>query len=422
MVHSQLAWGWLRTTATLFISLCLIMACGPSETVDGDADVDGDGDADMDADSDADSDADADSDSDSDADADSDSDGDGDADADSDADADADDCPCPEPLAECGLLPHTTFSYWDDSMSEQIVSAISCAEASLDICVYDIQWSCFVDAILSAWRSNPRLQIRVVTEFDNCGRVGGVLSCDLARLEEEGAAVVVLDDRPSYLMHDKFMVIDGERVLVSSANWTAGGMCDTFNSSVLLDTPALVSGLEAEFERFYDQGNFGVTPWSEPITGDGIDLYFSPRGEDWQEEILRLIGEADGSLELMIFAFTREDIATAIIDAAGRGVDVRMVIDHAFFTRRYPAIPALVDAGIDIRVAPVHHKSMLLENADSSTVVVFGSGNFSTAARDNNNEIVLFARDDSDIYDAFADEFDRIWDVAVIETLEDEGE
>jgi phosphatidylserine/phosphatidylglycerophosphate/cardiolipin synthase-like enzyme len=155
------------------------------------------------------------------------------------------------------------------------------------------------------------------------------------------------------------------------------------------------------------------------VSAEGVDLYFSPRGDDWQNEIIRLLGEADGSIDFMVFAFTREDIAEAVIAAAARGVTVRGIIDDEFFTSRYDAVTNMVAAGIAIRVAPVHHKGMLIEDADGSTVLVYGSGNFSTAARDDNNEIVLFVHDDADTFSAFSGELDRIWDTAVQRPLEE---
>jgi phosphatidylserine/phosphatidylglycerophosphate/cardiolipin synthase-like enzyme len=307
---------------------------------------------------------------------------------------------------------------WDDALTLQLLNAIACATTSLDIAVYDVTSPCLVDALLAARAANPDLLIRVVTEFDTCGRVEGTLVCELARLEEAGAAEVVVDNRPSYLMHDKFVIVDGARAVVTTANWTNEGLCGEYNAGLLLEDAPLVAALAAEFERFFVAQSFGPPDVVEPISSGGVDLYFSPSGADWQDELLRRVNNADVEIRFLVFAFTREDLAQAMVDAVARGVRVRGVIAHRFFTRTYDAVPLLVDGGVEVRVADVHHKTTLIEDSGGSTIVT-GSGNLSAAARDNNNEVVVFIGGD-DMWGDFDAEFDRIWAVAEVETLEEE--
>lgn len=403
-------WVFLVAVA---LALSTGVGCARGGRVDGDGDVDGD----VDSDGDLDADVDADGDGDVDADGDADGDGDVDGDVEQDADTPVVDCECPPPLTSCQTIPQVAFSYWDESLAVQLLQGIACATTTLDIVVYDINAPCLVDAILEAVEANPELVVRVVTEFETCGRVGGVLACELSRLEEAGAAEVVLDNRASYLMHDKIMIIDGVEAVISTANWTDNGLCEEHNGSVFTDDPVIVSALSAEFDRFFVDESFGAPEWAEPVDGVTMDLFFSPSGADWQDEMLRQIEEADGTIRFMIFAFTREDLAAAMIAAADRGVVVQGVISHRFYTATYPAIVAMDEADLDIRVANVHHKSTLIESS-SGDVLVTGSGNLSTAAREHNNEVVLFV-DDPTMYDAFSDEFERVWALGEDATLGD---
>lgn len=399
-------------------ALVVTSACGKPSPVDPATDADLDADVDVDSDADGDDVRDADmveEDGDTIVDGDPDEIGDGDV----DLDVPEPDCSCPAPFADCALIPEVAFSYWDDSMATQLLQAIACAETSLKIAVYDINSPCIVDALLAATTANPDLEVQVVTEFENCGRVDDELVCELSRLEEAGVGEIILDSRASYLMHTKFMVIDGTQAVVSTANWTDNGLCDEFNGSMLIEEQALVDALDDEFDRFFLDGLFGAPPWSEPISESGIDLYFSPSGEDWQDELIRRLGEAEGAIRFMVFAFTREDIAQAMIDAANRGVDVRGVIANRFFTSRYSAVTLMVDAGLDVRVAEVHHKTTLIDSGDGQVTLVTGSGNLSTAARDHNNEVVMFIDDRDAVFDAFSIEFERVWSLSEVRTLEE---
>lgn len=331
-----------------------------------------------------------------------------------DPDVDLWECGCPDPpLPECQAVERVAFSRWDESLIEQLTGAFACATQSLDIALYDVQWPCLVDAILMAADRNPGLQIRVITDNDNCGDPGE-LSCDLVRLESEGVAQVIPDNR-SYLMHHKVVIVDAglpdRWALVGSANWTFEGFCEDFNGNVVIDDGAIVDGLSAEFDRMFIDGDFGGTPWEEPITSGGMALYFSPPGDDWQDEIIAEINglSSGGTFHFMIFAFTRLDMGEAMIAAHERGVAVSGLVSRMFSSEE--VVDNMLAAGIDVRKDFVHHKALILDDGSQKTVIM-GSGNYSTNARVSNNETVIIFWDDPELYGAYLDEFNSIWAIA----------
>jgi phosphatidylserine/phosphatidylglycerophosphate/cardiolipin synthase-like enzyme len=336
-----------------------------------------------------------------------------DGDAPADPDVDAWECGCPEtPVTTCGVVDRVAFSVWDDSLTQQILGTIACARSSLDIAMYDVQWDCIVDALLDAKEALPALRIRVITDNYTCGEAGA-LTCDLQRLVEAGAAEVLPDNR-SYLMHDKLVIVDAGQAdawaLVGSANWTRQSFCEESNGNVVVEDDAIVAGLSAEFERMMG-GEFGNTTWAEPIASTGMDLYFSPPGDDWQDEIVAELGAlpAGATVRFMNYSFTRTDLADAFVAAHGRGVDVAGIVSRMFASE--VAVANMLAAGIVVRKALVHHKALIIQSGSQKTVIM-GSGNYSTNARVENNEIVIFFRNDAELYDAYAEEFDRIQAVA----------
>ena len=324
-------------------------------------------------------------------------------------------CGCPDPvLPECGTLDRVTFSFWDDSMIDQLRGVFACATESLDIAIYNVEWECVVDALLAAKEANSDLAIRIIVENDNCG-TEELLTCDLKRLVDEDAAEVILDGRRSYLMHHKFIVVDAARAhkfaLMGSANYTFQSHCEDHNGNVLIDNPVIVGALSDEFERMAG-GDFGDTPWTEPIGSAGMDLYFSPPGDDWQDEVLAELNAIGigGSIHFMVYAFTRQDIADAFIAAHERGATVTGLASRMFAGEE--AIASMMAAGIDVKKSHIHHKVTIMDSG-SQKQVFLGSGNYSTNAREHNNEAVLMYRDDEDLYNAYKDEFDRVWEIAV---------
>jgi len=94
-----------------------------------------------------------------------------------------------------------------------------------------------------------------------------------------------------------------------------------------------------------------------------------------------MVAAIDGartSVEVMIFAWTRTEISDALVAAHERGVNVRGVVAGSYADDA-PA-QALLSAGIDIRVASVHSKVMIV---DAATVIT-GSANWSANAWSNN--------------------------------------
>jgi phosphatidylserine/phosphatidylglycerophosphate/cardiolipin synthase-like enzyme len=140
------------------------------------------------------------------------------------------------------------------------------------------------DALIAAHHDGVR--VRVVVESDNADEeaVADLRQADVPLIE---------DGRSSGLMHNKFVVIDGQWVWTGSWNMTDNGTYRNNNNAVLIASPALAENYTAEFEEMF-AGQFGPTsPADTPNprvvitaeTGEGqerqveVENAFAPEGE-----------------------------------------------------------------------------------------------------------------------------------------------
>ena len=107
------------------------------------------------------------------------------------------------------------------------------------------------------------------------------------------------------------------------------------------------------------------------------------------KEIINLIDNANRYIYFAIYYFTKEDIATALIRAKNRGVNVWGITDReASFGSNKNIVEKLRNAGIDVGVQKnqegiMHIKALVTEKAYAS-----GSYNWTGSATISNNEIL----------------------------------
>jgi phosphatidylserine/phosphatidylglycerophosphate/cardiolipin synthase-like enzyme len=127
--------------------------------------------------------------------------------------------------------------------------------------------------------------------------------------------------------------------------------------------------------------------------------------------LINLINRANRSVYVAVYSFTRDSLATALISAKERGIEVRVVIERDRAYEQGSEYPRLKSAGVDVRLDGnpnlMHHKFMVIDGY----IVVTGSYNWSTAAeiRNDENIVVIF---DRDVAQRFVQEFERVWQMA----------
>ncbi|OZB96646.1 phospholipase D-like domain-containing protein [Paenibacillus sp. XY044] len=187
------------------------------------------------------------------------------------------------------------------------------------------------------------------------------------------------------------------------------------NSSVsVILLCAAVTGCSAASEEQPKQGgsgnNGGVT---EGSTAD-VQALFTSEGEHPEEAIVQLIVEAKSSLDIAVYSISYEPIVTAIIDAAERGVQVRLITDQGHAEekgKQKKALKMIREAGVPIKVNAHEgkmHLKMLI--ADQSRVEA-GSMNYLESSAQENDDVVLIIKDAA-VAAKFEKTFSHLWDDA----------
>ena len=389
--------------------------------------------------------------------------------------------------------PYRGIERHGDDLEQVIIDAIAQAQTSIDVAVQELNLPRIALALRD--RAQAGVQIRMIIEnqynqvwkplsnfqtqqFDerqhskhseqqqliDANHNGKITAKELDRGDAirilEKAQVPLLDDtadgsKGSGLMHHKFMIVDGKRVVMGSANWTLSGVHGDFandasrgnaNGLLQIQSSELAAVFTEEFELMWGDGPgkkedslFGLqkplrSPKTINIPGSQVTLQFSPvsESEPWSNSVNGLISarlaQATNRIDLALFVFSDQGISDRLAQASQAGVKVRALVDRNFIYRSYSeALDMLGKAIPDHRCKfeannrpwkqPVnsvgipklpegdklHHKFALV---DDHTVIV-GSHNWSAAANHNNDEDLLVIRNPM-VAAHFRREFDRL--------------
>ena len=126
-----------------------------------------------------------------------------------------------------------------------------------------------------------------------------------------------------------------------------------------------------------------------------------------RDALLDLISQAQSTIDVALYSFTDDELATALIDAHNRGVRVRVMMESINVNTRGSEALRLAQAGIPVKTDQAsglfHHKFIVIDGS----WVVTGSYNWSAAANDKNYENVVILQC-SEIATIFAKHFDTI--------------
>jgi phosphatidylserine/phosphatidylglycerophosphate/cardiolipin synthase-like enzyme len=291
-------------------------------------------------------------------------------------------------------------------LDQDLVAAIDAARESVDVAAFILDLEPVADALIRADRQG--LRVRLVTDSDYEEARGTTM------LQEAGVPVVT--DNQSSLMHNKFVIIDGQTVWTGSWNLTQNGTYRNNNNVVVVRSTKLAENYTLEFEEMFVARQFGITsPDVVPhpqldIGGARLETFFESEG-DARGRIIELIEAAETSVHFMAFTFTDDDMAAAMIAQHRSGLEVKGVIEARNIADRGSDFSLLRSAGIDVRPDGnpymMHHKVIILDGA----IVVTGSYNFSLSAANINDENVLILHD-AEIAARYTQEFNALFEQA----------
>jgi len=296
--------------------------------------------------------------------------------------------PLPSPTASGYTSPDQIFSIYftapanDDfrgGPDQFLVEALDQARTGIDAALYDLNLWSVRNALIRAHERG--VTVRMVMEAD---------SRDRGEVQELiGAGIPVVFDQTDSLMHNKFFVIDGSEVWTGSMNMTMNGAYRHLNNLVRVRSALLADNYSMEFEEMY-------------LTIDGIriETYFSP-DDSPAAIIMRLILEAEESIDFLYYAFTSDGIADALLFQATQGIQVRGVLDtyqeSAGLGGEFQRLNDYgLDVYLDVHPEKLHHKVIIID----SKIVITGSYNLTRSAevRNDENTLIIHNEEIAEIY------------------------
>lgn len=279
-----------------------------------------------------------------------------------------------------------------DDCEGALVSFLQSAQKSIDCALYEINLPGVQETLLEKSQEMP---VRVVTDNDY--------------LKKFNHSFVKIDK--SGLMHNKFCVIDGEKISGGSMNPTLNDAHKNNNNLLLIHSPILAQNYEEEFEEMWN-GTFkkGKPVRIPKVTIGTVDVenYFCPE-DHCADQVMAELKEAAQSIYFMTFSFTHDGIGHEILLKKLDNLDIKGVMEvkqiseySEFKVLEYQLGKERVKK--DGNKYNLHHKVFII---DGKTVVT-GSFNPTDGGDKRNDENVLIIHD-PDIAQKFLNEFRYVW-------------
>lgn len=297
------------------------------------------------------------------------------------------------------------------AVDDTCIAYINRAKQTIDIAIYNFNVEGISSIVGALNAANARgVRVRIVTD-------GGTNN---SAMQELNAGIGKIA-RPvtSGIMHDKFMVIDGQStnpndpiVWTGSCNWTDQNINTDANNVLFIQDKSLAIVYTLEFEEMYgsstitpnaSNAKFGPaksdnTPHELIIGGKRVEVYFSP-SDGVNQQIVNHIGTANTDIEAGIMLITRTVISNAIIAKSQAGVNSKVVISNRSTSDATVVANLGAALGNNFREyheqGLLHSKMMVVDqsNPSSDPFVWTGSHNWSDAANVNNDENSIVIHD-----------------------------
>jgi phosphatidylserine/phosphatidylglycerophosphate/cardiolipin synthase-like enzyme len=290
------------------------------------------------------------------------------------------------------------------AVDDTCIAYINRAKQSIDIAIYNfnVEGISSIAGALNA--ANARgVKVRVVSDGGTNNSALPTLNAGIGKL---GRPVT------TGIMHNKFMVIDGQSsnpndpiVWTGSCNWTDQNVNTDANNVLFIQDASLAKVYTLEFNEMFGSttttpnatnAKFGSaksdnTPHELIIGGNRVEVFFSP-SDGVNQQIVNHIGTANSDIEVGTMLITRKVISDAIIAKKNAGVSTRVAISNRATSDATVVAELGAALGNNFREyheqGLLHSKAMIIDqsNPTSDPFVWTGSHNWSDAANVNNDE------------------------------------
>lgn len=158
-------------------------------------------------------------------------------------------------LASRAVLPHPVVDLEefriavafapDSNITGDVARMIADAQESVEFLAFSFTSDPLAEALIAAHRRGIR--VRGVIESRNARGSGGELG------KFQAAGLDVLADGNCYLLHDKVFIVDGERVVTGSFNWSANAQEANDENTITVENAWFAERYQEQFQRIYEQ-------------------------------------------------------------------------------------------------------------------------------------------------------------------------
>ncbi len=378
-------------------------------------------------------------------------------------------------------------------MEQIIVDTIAGAKLTVDVAVQEFQLPDVAHALVE--RHQAGVRVRVIVENNYSRPKSNLTEAEVAQLSDRdrdryqefvkladantdgqisqaeinqrdalvilaNADVPLLDDtadgsKGTGLMHHKFVVVDGQTTIVTSANFTTSGIHGDFsdfasrgnaNNLLKISNAELANLFVEEFNLMWGDGpggnldsKFGVQkpfrPLREINIGEGkVAVHFAPTSQrlSWRNSVNasidRTLNQGRKSIDFALFVFSEQVLVDSLETRKEAGVEIRGLIDANFAYRSYSAALDMMgmalaenckyQAGnrpwknpiftVGVPALPsgdrLHHKFAVIDDK----IIITGSHNWSNNANHANDETLLIVENKT-VASHFQREFERLY-------------
>lgn len=126
----------------------------------------------------------------------------------------------------------------------QMVHHILSAKVSIDLCLYMLTCHKLGKAVVQRLREK-NVRVRFLTDASSAK----LKDSYVGELQKNGAFVRV--KKSDYLMHHKFAIIDGKKLISGSFNWTMQAAMGNYENVMITNNADIVQPFHAEFEKLW---------------------------------------------------------------------------------------------------------------------------------------------------------------------------
>jgi phosphatidylserine/phosphatidylglycerophosphate/cardiolipin synthase-like enzyme len=138
----------------------------------------------------------------------------------------------------------TVFSP-EENIKESVLREMESATSTLDLAIREITSLDIAQALVKAKQRG--VKVRVIAD----SKQANMRSSKITYLIRQGVLVKVLGGKEKGVMNHRFAVLDGERVLVGSFDWSEASLKWNYENVLILHEGEAVAAYQREFDRLW---------------------------------------------------------------------------------------------------------------------------------------------------------------------------